>query len=80
MHLAISNRCFATKVIGIWLKLSEMERLALVSNFLHFAGFTDIEVVELVKPGQPSIGRWEGDWGVNDPVWIVRGRKQMKLN
>jgi len=57
-----------------------MERLALVSNFLHFAGFMEIEVVELVKPGEAATGRWEGDWGVNDPVWIVRGKKQMKLN
>lgn len=78
MHLAISNRCFATKVIGIWLRLSEMERLTLVSNFLHFADFEDIEVVELVKGGH--VGRWEGDWGINDPLWIVRGKKSMALN
>jgi hypothetical protein len=73
VHLAISNRCFATKVISIWLRLSETERLELISNYLHFSGFKDIEVVDLVKGG--VVGRWEGDWGVNDPIWVVRGKK-----
>src|SRR5277367_746471 len=51
IHLAISNRCFATKVVSIWLRLNEIERLELISNYLHFSGFEDIEVVDLVKGG-----------------------------
>lgn len=73
IHLAISNRYFATKVISLWLRLGENERLELVSNYLHFSGFKDIEVVELVKGG--AVGRWEGEWGINDPLWVVRGKK-----
>jgi ubiquinone/menaquinone biosynthesis C-methylase UbiE len=73
LHLAISNRCFPTKAISRWLRLSEQGRLEMVSNFVHFAGFQDIEIVDIVKGG--SVGRWEGDWGVNDPLWVVRGRK-----
>jgi ubiquinone/menaquinone biosynthesis C-methylase UbiE len=73
IHLAISNRCFPTKVIAKWLRLSESGRLEMVSNFVHFAGFKEIEMVDVVKGG--VVGRWEGDWGVNDPIWIVRGRK-----
>jgi hypothetical protein len=73
IHLAISNRCFATKVVGIWLRLSENERLELVANYLHFSGFKEIEIVELVKGD--VVGRWEGEWGVNDPLWVVRGKK-----
>jgi len=72
IHLTISNRCFATKAISLWLQLNELGRLELVSNYLHFSGFLDIEIVDLVKP---KVGRWEGDWGINDPLWVVRGRK-----
>jgi len=47
--------------------------LDLIANYLHFSGFKEIEVVELVKDG--GVGRWEGGWGVNDPLWVVRGKK-----
>ena len=70
--MTISNRCFATKAIALWLQLNETGRLELVSNYLHFAGFSDIEVIDLVEP---KVGRWEGDWGINDPLWVVRGKK-----
>lgn len=76
IHLTISNRCFGTKVIALWLHLEQTERVELVENYLHFAGFEDIEVVDLVKP---VVGRWEGDWGINDPIWVVRGRKALRI-
>ena len=71
IHLTISNRCFPTKAIALWLQLNEAGRVELVSNYLHFAGFIDIEVVEVATP---RVG-WEGDWGIDDPLWVVRGRK-----
>jgi hypothetical protein len=73
IHLTISNRCFMSKVIALWSKLDEQKRLELVGNYLHFSGFRDVEVVELVEGG--GMGRWEGDWGVNDPLWVVRAKK-----
>jgi hypothetical protein len=73
IHLGVSNRCFATKVIAMWLRIGEDQRLELVANYLHFSGFEDIEVVNLVTSGM--VGRLEGDWGVNDPLWVVRGKK-----
>src|ERR1700724_3391616 len=73
IHLAISNRYFATKAISLWLHQSESTRLELIANFLHFWGFEGIEVVEVVRGGE--VGRWEGEWGSRDPVWVVRGRK-----
>ncbi|KAG7558285.1 hypothetical protein FFLO_02755 [Filobasidium floriforme] len=38
VYLAISNRCFPTKVVRPWLNLSEHERLDLVASYFHFAG------------------------------------------
>lgn len=73
IHLAISNRCFATKAIALWLRLGENARLEMVANYLHFSGFEEIEVVDIAKGG--DVGRWEGDWGLSDPLWVVRGRK-----
>lgn len=41
--------------------MSEKERLEMVGDYLHFAGFEGIEVVTL------SEGRR------SDPLWVVRG-------
>lgn len=71
VHLILSNRCFPTKAIGRWLRISEEERVKMVGDYLHFAGWKQVEAVTLVEPGQ---GRtWIG--GGNDPLWVVRGRK-----
>lgn len=72
LHLAISNRCFPTKVISRWLKIEEEERLDMVASYMHFAGsedgkkiiFKDIQIVEVVK----------STWGA-DPLNVVRGTK-----
>ncbi|KXJ93865.1 hypothetical protein Micbo1qcDRAFT_201809 [Microdochium bolleyi] len=47
VHLVISNRCFPTKVVGRWLRVSEEERLQMVGDYLHFSGWRNIEIVEL---------------------------------
>ena len=72
VHLAVSNWYFPTKVIAIWIHLSEQRRLELLANYLHFSGFENIEVVSVVKPG--TVG-WQEEWGVCDPIWVVRGKK-----
>jgi len=61
IHLAISNRCFPTKVVGRWLKISENERLEMVGDYLWWSGWRDIEIVTLV----------EATW-MKDPLWVVR--------
>lgn len=91
VHLVISNRCFPTKAIDRWLKVSEEERLNMVGDFLHFAGWKEIEIVEL------SSGKVDGDEGnggaggaqrslqnfmswmgmaSRDPLWVVRAVKR----
>ncbi|KAI9633278.1 uncharacterized protein MKK02DRAFT_18641 [Dioszegia hungarica] len=71
VHLILSNRCFPTKAVGRWLRISEEERVKMVGDYLHFSGWKEIEVVTLVAPGS---GRtWIG--GGSDPLWVVRGRK-----
>lgn len=62
VHLAISNRCFPTKVVGRWLKVDEQQRLEMVGDYLWWSGWRDVEIVEVVKGG------WLGD-----PLWVVRG-------
>ncbi|KAI9708368.1 MAG: hypothetical protein M1820_004072 [Bogoriella megaspora] len=86
VHLAISNRCFPTKIITRWLQVDERERLKMVGDFLHFAGWKEVEIVDLNKtedsqPGgrRPSAFmvrmRSMGKAG-NDPIWIVRATKE----
>lgn len=70
VHLVISNRCFPTKVIKRWLELSEEERLELVGDYLHFAGYEEIEIITL------SDGMYKKEDGSSmrvDPLWVVRG-------
>lgn len=83
VHLTISNRCFPTKAIARWLRISEEERLQMVGDFLHFAGWKEIEIVELSdgqpdKSGPPPGGLLNSLFGVigvghRDPLWVVRG-------
>jgi len=62
VHLAISNRCFPTKVVARWLKVGEDERLEMVGDYLWWSGWRDIEIVTVVQ----------GTW-MKDPLWVVRG-------
>jgi SAM-dependent methyltransferase len=86
IHLTISNRCFPTKAINRWLRISEEERLQMVGDFLHFAGWKDIELVELSNgkdAGQPSSFVAQDFRGLmsmigmnsRDPLWVVRATK-----
>jgi hypothetical protein len=62
VHLVISNRCFPTKVVGHWLRISEDERLEMVGDYLWWSGWREIEIVIVVK----------ATW-MKDPLWVVRG-------
>lgn len=64
VHLVISNRCFPTKAVRRWLMVGEKERLEMVGDYLVFAGWKEVEIVEL------SDGRR------SDPLWVVRGVKK----
>ena len=81
VHLVISNRCFPTKVVKRWLEISEEQRLDMVGDYLHFAGYDRIEIVTL-SDGRAIFGE-EGEDGRIidghsahvDPLWVVRGSK-----
>ncbi|KAI7081376.1 hypothetical protein KC356_g9159 [Hortaea werneckii] len=61
VHLTISNRCFPTKAIARWMQVDEDERLQMVGDYLFFAGWKRIEIVEL-SDGRVRRGR-DGDGG-----------------
>jgi len=71
VHLVISNRCFPTKAVGRWLRVSEEERLQMVGDYLWWSGWRDVEIVTVCD------GKGEGGWwgGRPDPLWVVRGVK-----
>ena len=78
IHLVVSNRCFPTKAVGRWLRVSEEEKLHMVGDYLWWAGWRDIEICTL-NDGKMEIGASSGimDWfsGRTDPLWVVRGTK-----
>ncbi|BFZ64909.1 Nitrilase [Saitoella coloradoensis] len=85
VHLAISNRCFPTKVVGRWLRISEEERLEMVAKYFHFARSpfghnTDQQPQSNFEPGQlygaiEKITLSDGQ-GWTDPLWIVRAKRR----
>lgn len=81
VHLVVSNRCFPTKAVGRWLRVSEEERLQMVGDYLWFAGWRNIEICTL-NDGKTEVGASSGimDWfsGRTDPLWVVRGTKVVK--
>lgn len=89
VHLTISNRCFPTKAIRRWLRVDEEERLLMVGDFLHFAGWSEVEIVTLSdgKVAEQDRGEAEASGGLQglmgwlgmrgrDPVWVVRATKR----
>ncbi|KAL8823185.1 MAG: hypothetical protein Q9191_006095 [Dirinaria sp. TL-2023a] len=78
VHLVVSNRCFPTKAIGRWLKISEEERLQMVGDYLWFAGWRNIEICTL-NDGKtelsPSGGLMAWFSARSDPLWVVRANK-----
>lgn len=91
VHLVISNRCFPTKAIARWLRVDEEERVQMVGDLLHFAGWKGIEIVEVCdgevreEKREEEEGEGEGE-GLKrlmrlmgrrrrDPLWVVRGWK-----
>lgn len=87
VHLTISNRCFPTKAMSRWLEVDEEERLNMVGDFLHSAGWHKIEIVELsngkVSEGEQSappqgfqgLMAWMG-MNSRDPLWVVRAANE----
>lgn len=79
VHLVISNRCFPTKAVGRWLRVSEEERLRMVGEYLWFSGWRNIEVVEVSDgKSEGNVGGLMGMMGFEgrvDPLWVVRGTK-----
>ena len=36
--MAISNRCFPTKAIQIWLQTNDLEHIFIVGSYFHYSG------------------------------------------
>ena len=75
VHLVISNRCFPTKAVGRWLRVSEQERLQMVGDYLWHSGWRGIEIVELSDGRGKASGIMGMLGGGVDPLWVVRGVK-----
>ena len=52
--ITFSNRCFPTKAIAIWNRLGGADRMRLVGLTLEQAGFTNVQVVDLLPEGGPG--------------------------
>lgn len=68
-HMAFSNRCFPTKVIGKWIGMSDKERTKWVGGYFWASGGWDGVEEVILKEGMSSL------WGGEDPLFVVRGRK-----
>mmetsp|Transcript_31924 Transcript_31924/g.42149 ORF Transcript_31924/g.42149 Transcript_31924/m.42149 type:complete len:269 (-) Transcript_31924:334-1140(-) len=63
--MSMSNRCFPTKVINIWLQTNDLEHLFIVGSYFHYSGgFEAPEAIDI----SPNPGR-------SDPMYIVQAKK-----
>ena len=70
-HMAFSNRCFPTKVIGKWIGMNDNERRQWVGGYFWASGgWQDVEEV-ILKEGKPGFMGIGGE----DPLYVVRGTK-----
>ena len=49
--MALSNRCFPTKAVDIWLRTNDLEHVFVVGSYFHYAGAQASSAVE-VSPNQ----------------------------
>jgi SAM-dependent methyltransferase len=69
-HMAFSNRCFPTKVVGNWIGMSDEERRRWVGGYFWASGgWEDVEEVILKEQKGEFFGVH------HDPMYVVRGRK-----
>lgn len=69
-HMAFSNRCFPTKVIGKWMEMGDEERRRWIGGYFWASGgWEDIEEVILKEQKGGFLNGYE------DPLYVVRGRK-----
>lgn len=60
--LALSNRCFPSKAISIWLRTNDLEHIFITASFLHYSGmFKPAEAVEISPVDAP----WSGGTSQN---------------
>jgi len=57
---ALSNRCFPTKAISLWLKTNDLEHVFIVGSYFHYTGMFQ-------PPSAVEVGP--------NPVW-VNGQSQ----
>ncbi|KAJ4376017.1 hypothetical protein N0V83_001297 [Neocucurbitaria cava] len=77
--------CFPDKVVRRWMMLSEQARLEFVGDYLQFAGWNNVEIVDLCARDEEG-RRVTDDQGTVvldsprlpshlDPLWVVRATK-----
>jgi len=67
---ALSNRCFPTKAVNIWLRTNDLEHVYIVGSYFHYAGgFEPPSAVE-VSPNQ-AVTPWAGGSSQNNAYLAV---------
>ncbi|KAI5202775.1 hypothetical protein E4T38_05463 [Aureobasidium subglaciale] len=85
-QIIVSSRMFPTKATSAWIKRTPEQRLQMVGDYLHFAGWKDIEIVD-IKAGDAANAPAEDQGGLHgfmqmmgmsgsDPLWCVRAFKR----
>jgi hypothetical protein len=68
-HLSFSNRCFPTKVVGVWLSTNDAGHVWIVGSYFHFAGGFTSPCVHDISAG-PGL----------DPMYVVSATKCAKAS
>lgn len=53
---ALSNRCFPTKAVGIWLRTNDLEHVFIVGSYFHYTGMFKKPTAEEVGPNPSWFG------------------------
>ena len=61
---ALSNRCFPTKAVDIWLRTNDLEHVFVVGSFFHYAGGFEPPSALEVSPNQATTP-WRGGQSQN---------------
>ena len=73
-----SDRWFPTKAIQVWIELHEFERVGMITQWLQYAGFSDLQTFSSRGWPRPKSDAHAGESALSDPVYATWGYKPVE--
>jgi SAM-dependent methyltransferase len=74
---SLSNRCFPSKAVDIWLRSSDLQHVYIVGAYFHYSAMFHPPSASEISPNQ-SVSQWRGGSSMNEAYMAVVRAQVMK--